>query len=830
MTKNASTISSAVADATSQDIGAGIAATNSAQVTVPIVVGDVLASASGAMFATVAKAIPAILTTGVIPVGIALTAAKPPDEVLYAAMGDRVPAATIGLGAGVATWGIVVNGRVVRRDPPVIGDVIAGVVDTAGNLLVMPFIWAGNGVQAALAPYAVPANPTDCTAALQAAIDATFLLPSSIGKQDAAKKLHLGEGWYKITKPLHVHVSGIHISADDEESTSINARDHIGPAVWMGPYTDLHPMIPNTSGSGGNAAVMGTNSNAFLDHYLEFGKYGCSFQLAGRTSFEVAVMYKRGAVGTNGGGILCSVGGRNSDEPILGAFSLYVTDSLATTPFSVAFNLYTTVGGQHLLSAPANSFTNDGLWHEIVGSWDGTTVRIFIDGVLKASAAVSGAFVQHNWETVQFGGRTLTTSFGRSRITGTADGWCAWIHVSDIARRTAAYTPVTNVKPAFDSHTLFHTTFDNNYGCFVGCTGRPFNNASSLMVMWVPSRYDNYFGTAGGKQQGNTKISDITISSGYGPAIDVDNNNNMLIQRCTLNGTFGICAVNVCYVCTYRDLKIFATPANTSPRAGIMLGEAGYYSNISDVQIIGFATGYGVLTLTETFLGGKGYILGNGVQLYSAGSTLTTAGSWGFSDEGTSVNTHIMLNAVTVANLSGITTVSGTHPVEISVDNSGVGPHGNQTKIIFTGTMFGISSAAPGVVLFRGNSADIVMIMDNCAKFDKLANWFIPASAASAKLIVRPDNSSGRAALTMADTNYTVSREDWVNFFMAISGTLTATRTVTVPAVNTGSRSITNLTSQTLNLIASGGAVTVPLTAGATRIIGSTGTELFALS
>lgn len=56
----------------------------------------------------------------------------------------------------------------------------------------------------------------------------------------------------------------------------------------------------------------------------------------------------------------------------------------------------------------------NGQWHHIVGSWDGTTKRIYIDGVLKNSVARSGDLITRTTGAAvgRFGGTSVGFFFG----------------------------------------------------------------------------------------------------------------------------------------------------------------------------------------------------------------------------------------------------------------------------------------------------------------------------------------------------------------------------------------------------------------------------------
>lgn len=67
-----------------------------------------------------------------------------------------------------------------------------------------------------------------------------------------------------------------------------------------------------------------------------------------------------------------------------GSYSLR-TDSTGTLRFEVAS------GGANAQSAATAIHVWDGKWHDVAGTWDGTTARLFVDGVPAATGASSGS-------------------------------------------------------------------------------------------------------------------------------------------------------------------------------------------------------------------------------------------------------------------------------------------------------------------------------------------------------------------------------------------------------------------------------------------------------
>ncbi len=94
------------------------------------------------------------------------------------------------------------------------------------------------------------------------------------------------------------------------------------------------------------------------------------------------------------------------------AYHMYVANG-----GSPVFNLVNTINGAYI-EASASARINDGLWHQVVGTYDGTTAKIYIDGVLNlSSSAKSGTQVTDSTGDFFVGARTdATTSYWKGYI------------------------------------------------------------------------------------------------------------------------------------------------------------------------------------------------------------------------------------------------------------------------------------------------------------------------------------------------------------------------------------------------------------------------------
>jgi hypothetical protein len=101
-----------------------------------------------------------------------------------------------------------------------------------------------------------------------------------------------------------------------------------------------------------------------------------------------------------------------------------------------------------------------GTLYDVQLTYDGTTIRMFTNGVLVASSAHSGTITQPYWEVVTVGAQVSDFPDGAIQTTpinGLIDG----VQISKVARHTAAFTPC-NCEPTNDSNTLVVASFDQN--------------------------------------------------------------------------------------------------------------------------------------------------------------------------------------------------------------------------------------------------------------------------------------------------------------------------------------------------------------------------------
>jgi hypothetical protein len=71
---------------------------------------------------------------------------------------------------------------------------------------------------------------------------------------------------------------------------------------------------------------------------------------------------------------------------------------------------------QQGLSASSGAMWNDGEWHHVAGTWDGTTIKIYIDGALQDSTTNAGfGSIEHTSRTVRIGSDNRWTTYPNDR-------------------------------------------------------------------------------------------------------------------------------------------------------------------------------------------------------------------------------------------------------------------------------------------------------------------------------------------------------------------------------------------------------------------------------
>lgn len=151
-------------------------------------------------------------------------------------------------------------------------------------------------------------------------------------------------------------------------------------------------------------------------------------------------------------------------------------------------------------------------WHHLAGTWDGSNVRLFVDGTLVATTALSG-------------GNTGNT--GTAPVIGNMSGVAAWpgiiseVRISNIARYTAAFTPpIGPFTPDSNTIGLYH--FNEGTGTVAHDSSSQGNNGTlsgSPLPTWSAGKW--YLGAntrAGVSANPRSGVQNFNASLGFNGA------------------------------------------------------------------------------------------------------------------------------------------------------------------------------------------------------------------------------------------------------------------------------------------------------------------------
>jgi hypothetical protein len=285
--------------------------------------------------------------------------------------------------------------------------------------------------------YGATSGGTDAAPGIQAAVDAACT------HGGGTVFLHTGDYW--IDTPVLVHCGGITIEGASRILTGIVMRTS-GPGLVLNP--------PSMTGIELAPALVGTGNAMRTDgasYWLEL-RDDPLVELSGLSAFTAEAFVELTAVPTGYAGIVQSYGCLGTGATLPGctsAFTLAMTGQTLSGALAVGAATYA-------LQGPVMS---TGVVHHVALTYDGATIRLFLDGALVASDAATGTVTQGIQEDVTAGPRT--TGFDGAVLDPAIPGVMDSIRLSSSARYTAAFTPPT-AKLGSDATSLIVVNFATN--------------------------------------------------------------------------------------------------------------------------------------------------------------------------------------------------------------------------------------------------------------------------------------------------------------------------------------------------------------------------------
>lgn len=337
------------------------------------------------------------------------------------------------------------------------------------------------GTQSFLNPRAwgalVAGTSNDDTAAWRSMIAYAEALPTCLngtGLQCAALYVPPGYSTAGCASPISIQNPGISLTGAGRETSFLGPNGVVsGCSGWFGSWLAVTGTVaqyvsggvmnyngaPLLSGGGNSLQQQSiTSNNAFVN----VSDCPVCAALNGLTQFTVEFWFRPTSI--TGQQLSSSSGQLGSTDTVHHAYDVYMdAGGHITFLLNVGGTTATITDGTHALF-PSTTY-------HIAGTYDGSTVRLFINGAVAGTpVSASGSVQQKQYESVHIGcdaasdlydGCGGSGTFEQYGFNGLVDGF----RLSNVARYTSTFTPRTSKWPTPDANTLvqfnFQTQFDS---------------------------------------------------------------------------------------------------------------------------------------------------------------------------------------------------------------------------------------------------------------------------------------------------------------------------------------------------------------------------------
>jgi len=288
----------------------------------------------------------------------------------------------------------------------------------------------------------------DNTATIQDAIDAA---------PDDAEVLIGQPGSYIISKPLRMVTQVGLAGLGDSTVLVMDAFWYAGPAILTGPIQSPHPHGDPILDDADFSYVF-TATQPF--HYMPIGVYGCYPKDWTQLNLRMPIVVNAAAAEGTFFTIHGETDSLSSTHMILDISWKFTLDVLFIT-------FWTSAGGVQIEST--TDFSADiGTRHMVELDWNGTTLKLLVDGVVEASAAIGGTFSNNGRHATLGSYANLTAVIGGRWIQFGEGGWAnpaefdlGGFYLGNVSKHQSNYTVDWNVPAGASLADVF---------CMVQCT------------------------------------------------------------------------------------------------------------------------------------------------------------------------------------------------------------------------------------------------------------------------------------------------------------------------------------------------------------------------
>lgn len=296
---------------------------------------------------------------------------------------------------------------------------------------------------------------TDDYEAIQTAID---LAETNNGHVVLSKPTSL----YAVSQPLRIK-DAMRLSGTSREGVTVAGSFRAGPVVVIAPPVAVYPNIRtgDSLATGSGSSILFTNDT----WYLSLDDIW-STRIDGWTAltFECFFHSSEDPI-ADGGVIISSSGQRWASDTLKTGFQVAVLGSGSGGEGAIRVKLETE--NDTIVLTTANDVIDPDTTHHVRVAYDGSNVRIFVDGVFITKAAATGAIVQEMYESFTIGREILAWPEGSYGF-GSPKGRLDSPHLNSTALSTTDdnFSDPT-AKHAIVAGTVFLCNFDETEDIFV---------------------------------------------------------------------------------------------------------------------------------------------------------------------------------------------------------------------------------------------------------------------------------------------------------------------------------------------------------------------------
>jgi len=334
---------------------------------------------------------------------------------------------------------------------------------------------------------ALPDGRTDSYAAITSAIGqaCTAVTSSTSGVQGSTIYFPGGIAPYRYSRVPVINCSNLTMHGDRLASRLLPSYDFGPPLVIHPPIGSGYIAVPTQASlvdGPGNAMTLSRRNQYWIS-------LRDAAEIDGLSALTIEFFTQLSSVGADGNWI-ASYGRRTVNENATSALQIGMS---AGGQWSARLN----VGGtQYALAAPVG-LTVDTLYH-IALSYDGSQIRLFLNGTQMASQAASGTVTEALTENFTVG--PILSGWPEGAVLGNSvDGAVDSIRISNVARYPASFaTP--SAKFSNDSGTLALLNFDDQYDAFTVGSANGRDHNAHFFLRYTPN---------------NGAITDVELSDLY---------------------------------------------------------------------------------------------------------------------------------------------------------------------------------------------------------------------------------------------------------------------------------------------------------------------------